>query len=85
MSMAPALEKGSIVAVIGSGAMGSGIAQVAASAGYQVRLFDTRPEAVAKAIAEIGKMYGKLVEKGRMSGEEAAAANARLHAVADLH
>jgi 3-hydroxybutyryl-CoA dehydrogenase len=85
MNMAAALEKGSIVAVIGSGAMGSGIAQVAASAGYEVRLFDTRAEAVAKAITDIGKMYGKLVEKGRMTGEDAAAAGARLQAVANLH
>jgi 3-hydroxybutyryl-CoA dehydrogenase len=83
--MATALEKGSVVAVIGSGAMGSGIAQVAAAAGYEVKLFDTRPEAVKKAIADIGAVYGKLVEKGRMSGDAAAAANARLHGVADLH
>lgn len=83
--MAAALEKGSIVAVIGSGAMGSGIAQVAAAAGYQVKLFDTRAEAVVKAIADIGKVYAKLVEKGRMTGEDAVAANARLHSVADLH
>jgi len=79
-----ALAQGSVVAVIGSGAMGSGIAQVAAAAGYQVRLFDTRPEAVDKAISEIGKVFGKLVEKGRMSGEDAAAARGRLHAVAAL-
>ena len=83
--MAPALEKGSTVAVIGSGAMGSGIAQVAASAGYQVRLFDTRPDAVIKAIGDIGKVYAKLVEKGRMSADDAQAANARLHCMADLH
>lgn len=83
--MAAALGKGSVVAVIGSGAMGSGIAQVAAAAGYEVKLFDTRPDAVAKAIADIGKVYGKLVEKGRMSGDEAGAANARLHSVASLH
>ncbi|HEY0062170.1 MAG TPA: 3-hydroxyacyl-CoA dehydrogenase PaaH [Telluria sp.] len=83
--MAAALEKDSIVAVIGSGAMGSGIAQIAAAAGYQVRLFDTRPDAVVKAIADIGKVYGKLVEKGRMRGEDAAAAHARLHRLTDLH
>lgn len=83
--MAPALEKGSIVAVIGSGAMGAGIAQVAASAGYQVRLFDTRPDALAKAIADIRAVYGKLVDKGRMTDQDAAAAGARLHALADLH
>lgn len=83
--MATALEKGSVVAVIGSGAMGSGIAQVAAAAGYEVKLFDTRLDAVQKAILEIGKVYAKLVEKGRMSETEAQAANARLHCVADLH
>ncbi|MES2149024.1 MAG: 3-hydroxyacyl-CoA dehydrogenase PaaH [Pseudomonadota bacterium] len=77
-----ALEAGSVVAVIGSGAMGSGIAQVAAAAGYQVRLYDTRPEAVARAIADIGKVYAKLVEKGRMPEAEAEAARARLHSVA---
>ena len=85
MSATAALKKGSIVAVIGSGAMGSGIAQVAAAAGYEVRLFDTRPEAVARAIADIGKIFIKLAEKGRMSSAEAVAASARLHPVADLH
>ena len=83
--MPTALETGSVVAVIGSGAMGAGIAQVAAASGYEVKLFDTRAEAVHKAIADIGKVYAKLVEKGRMSGADAHAANARLHAVADLH
>ena len=79
-----ALAKGSVVAVIGSGAMGSGIAQVAAASGYTVKLFDTRAEAVDKAIADIGKVYGKLVEKGKMSATDADAARARLHAVASL-
>ncbi|NHZ63123.1 3-hydroxyacyl-CoA dehydrogenase PaaH [Massilia genomosp. 1] len=79
-----ALEQGSIVAVIGSGAMGAGIAQVAAAAGYPVKLFDTRPGAVEKAIADIGKVYTTLVEKGRMSGAAAIAARARLHSVATL-
>ncbi len=83
--MAGALEKNSVVAVIGSGAMGSGIAQVAAASGFTVKLFDTRTEAVAKAIADIGKVYAKLVEKGRMSADDAAAANGRLHSVGDLH
>jgi 3-hydroxybutyryl-CoA dehydrogenase len=80
--MAHALEKGSVVAVVGSGAMGSGIAQVAAAAGHQVRLFDTRPEAVAKAIAGIGKAYDKLVEKGRMGAAEASLAHERLQPAA---
>lgn len=83
--MAQALPKGSIVAVVGSGAMGSGIAQVAAAAGHQVRLFDTRAEAVDKAIADIGKVFGKLVEKGRMGAAEADLARERLSGVASLH
>lgn len=79
-----ALDQDSIIAVIGSGAMGAGIAQVAAVAGYTVKLYDTRPEAVAKAIADIAKVFGKLVEKGRMSDADAGAARARLHAAAAL-
>jgi 3-hydroxybutyryl-CoA dehydrogenase len=76
-----ALAKGSLVAVIGSGAMGSGIAQVAAASGHEVRLFDTRPDAAAKAIGEIDKVYARLVEKGRMGAAEADLARERLQAV----
>jgi 3-hydroxybutyryl-CoA dehydrogenase len=79
-----ALAAGSTVGVIGSGAMGSGIAQVAASSGYKVRLFDTRPEAVEKALADITKAYGRLVEKGRMSAAEADTARARIAGAASL-
>ncbi len=78
------LEAGSLVAVVGSGAMGAGIAQVAASAGHQVILFDTRPDAAAKAIAGIGKVYARLVEKGRMSGAEAESAGGRLQVAASI-
>ncbi|QOY94020.1 3-hydroxyacyl-CoA dehydrogenase PaaC [Massilia sp. UMI-21] len=79
-----ALPKNSIVAVVGSGAMGAGIAQVAASAGHQVLLFDTRPEAADKAIAGIDKAYARLVEKGRMRLEDAEAACARLKRIGTL-
>lgn len=83
--MTMALPKGSIVAVVGSGAMGSGIAQVAAAAGHEVRLYDTRPEAVNKAIADIAKAYAKLVEKGRMGAAEADLAHERLQPAASLN
>jgi 3-hydroxybutyryl-CoA dehydrogenase len=82
--MMEGLAKGSIVAVVGSGAMGSGIAQIAAASGHEVRLFDTRPEAAAKAIGDIGKVYAKLVEKGRMGADEAELARARLQTVDTL-
>ncbi len=79
-----ALAAGSVVGVIGSGAMGSGIAQVAASAGYKVRLYDTRPEAVDKALGDITKAYGKLVEKGKMSAADADTARARIAGAGSL-
>jgi len=78
------LARGSIVAVIGSGAMGAGIAQVAAASGHEVRLFDTRPEAASKAIDAIGKVFTKLVDKGRMGAAEADLARERLQAVGSL-
>ena len=65
------LDKNCIVAVIGAGAMGSGIAQVAATAGHQVLLFDTRSEIVDKAIASLSLMLNKLVEKQKITLEKA--------------
>ena len=79
-----ALTRSRTVAVIGSGAMGAGIAQVAAAAGYTVQLFDTRPEAVAKAITDISAMFDKLASKGRMSTAEAHAASGHLRAATTL-
>ena len=79
-----ALSTSSLVAVIGSGAMGAGIAQTAASAGHQVALFDTRDGAAAKAIADIRKVYSRLVEKGRMTEADAQAAGARMHVAGSL-
>lgn len=79
-----AILPGSTIAVIGSGAMGAGIAQVAATAGHQVLLFDTRPDAAAKAIDGIGKTYAKLVEKGRMGAVESDLARERLKAIGSL-
>jgi len=79
-----ALAKENVVAVIGSGAMGAGIAQIAAAAGHGVRLFDTRPGAAAKAVADIGKVFDKLVDKGRMGAAEADLARERLQTVDTL-
>lgn len=79
-----AIPQGSTIAVIGSGAMGAGIAQVAATAGHQVLLFDTRDGAADKAIADIGKTYAKLVEKGRMGAVESDLARERLTRISSL-
>lgn len=56
--------------VVGAGFMGAGIAQVAAQAGYQVRLYDIAPAAVEKGMAGINKILSKNVEKGKLSQTE---------------
>ncbi|NBO83671.1 MAG: hypothetical protein EBU75_12915, partial [Betaproteobacteria bacterium] len=48
--MAAALPVSTPIAVVGAGAMGAGIAQVAASAGHRVMLLDNRPGAAAQAV-----------------------------------
>jgi 3-hydroxybutyryl-CoA dehydrogenase len=55
------------VIVVGSGLMGSGIAQVCAQAGIQVFLNDVSPEALDKAIKNIEWSVGKFIEKGKLA------------------
>ena len=52
--------------VIGAGTMGNGIAQVAATSGYQVTCMDVQPAALEKAKATIAKSTAKLLEKGTL-------------------
>ena len=58
------------VGIIGSGTMGSGIAQVAATAGCSVKLYDTNQAALDKAEAALDKILNRLIEKGRIDAEE---------------
>lgn len=58
------------VGIVGAGAMGSGIAQVAAMAGHQTVLFDTYPSAVAKAQKNLITTLEKLATKGKISSSE---------------
>ncbi|MEY8869658.1 3-hydroxyacyl-CoA dehydrogenase NAD-binding domain-containing protein [Meridianimaribacter flavus] len=58
------------VGIIGSGTMGSGIAQVAATAGCSVKLYDTNQAALDKAKASLEKILNRLIEKGRIDTEE---------------
>ncbi len=67
------MDKTMKVAVIGAGTMGSGIAQIAAQAGHSVMLFDTRADAVAKALSSLDKTFTKLVDKGKLNVDEARA------------
>ena len=72
------------IAVIGAGAMGQGIAQIAAQAGSQVKLFDKDPSASARARQSVSAQWDKLVAKGKMDAEAAAACLARLALPASL-
>lgn len=66
------------IGIIGSGAMGSGIAQIAATAGHPVTLLDAKPEALVRAKEKLAKVMNRLVEKGRKTEEEAAAIQNRI-------
>jgi len=61
--------------VIGAGTMGNGIAQVAATSGYQVTCMDVMPAALEKAKAEIAKSTAKLLKKGTITQEGKASAD----------
>ena len=54
------------VGIVGTGAMGRGIAQIAAQAGSTVKLFDVQPDASQKAKAELAVQWDKLVAKNRL-------------------
>ncbi|MBI5823765.1 MAG: 3-hydroxybutyryl-CoA dehydrogenase [Chloroflexi bacterium] len=62
--------------IIGAGTMGNGIAQVAATSGYQVSCMDVIPAALEKAKATISKSTGKLLEKGTITAEQKSSADA---------
>src|SRR4051812_10855688 len=73
-----------IVGVAGAGAMGRGIAQIAAQAGSSVFLYDTQPEAVQRALQDLGAQWDRLQDKGRMDAATVQACKGRLHAAASL-
>lgn len=72
------------IGIIGSGAMGAGIAQVVAAAGHPVRLLDQHAGPLERAVAGIEANLRKLVDKGTMSAEAAGLAAARLRPTAYL-
>ncbi len=55
--------------VLGAGAMGRGIVQVAAAGGMNVKVFDARRESVDDAVAFIGTMFTRAAERGRITVE----------------
>ena len=73
------------VGVVGAGAMGQGIAQIAAQAGSAVKLFDIQAGASSQAIQRIGAQWDTLVEKTKLTTEQANRYKQQLHAVNSLN
>tara|TARA_B100001113_G_scaffold228615_1_gene187652 strand:- start:258 stop:1106 length:849 start_codon:yes stop_codon:yes gene_type:complete len=73
------------IAVIGSGQMGNGIAQVAASAGYTVTMVDIKEEFLNKGMDTITRSLNKLVSKERVTQEAADAAISRITTSTDTN
>jgi 3-hydroxybutyryl-CoA dehydrogenase len=73
------------VLVIGAGQMGSGIAQVCAKAGFDVKLNDMKEEYFQRGLANITKNLSRNVEKGRMTEEEKSQVLSRISKSLDLN
>ena len=73
------------ITVLGSGVMGHGIAQVSATAGYNVVLRDIKQEFLDKAMEKIHWSLDKLVTKEKISKEEGDAIFSRITPVVDLN
>ncbi|WP_406564953.1 3-hydroxyacyl-CoA dehydrogenase PaaH [Mangrovitalea sediminis] len=70
MTAGDALSRQAVVAVVGAGTMGAGIAQVAAQYGHEVLLFDQQRETVEKALAATAAGLEKLVGRGKLAADE---------------
>ena len=78
-----ASKKDLLIGITGAGAMGRGIAQVAAAGGVKVRLYDLNADQAKEAVEFIGKMLGRAAEKGQMSADDVAAAMGRIETITD--
>jgi 3-hydroxybutyryl-CoA dehydrogenase len=72
------------VCVIGSGTMGSGIAQVSAQAGYETTMIDVKQEFLERGMGIVKSSLGKFVQKEKIKQEDMNKALARLHTSTDM-
>lgn len=79
-----ALSPESVVAVLGSGTMGRGIARVAAGAGHRVVLYDIDANALHSARVDLKRFLDRDVEKARLSEEQADAISGRIEFTSDV-
>ncbi len=77
-------QEGLVVGVVGAGAMGRGIAQVAATGGCAVKLYDANGQSSLDALAQIDGLLTRAADKGRMSADEAEAAVSRIEILSDM-
>ncbi len=73
------------IGIIGSGAMGTGIAQVAATAGNEAVIYDTNPAALEKAKSQLHATLNKLAEKGKISLTDAGHIFGRIFFGSSIH
>lgn len=78
------LNNNSIIGVAGAGAMGSGIAQVAATCGHQVFLFDNSSAQIEKSRDALYSTLNKLEEKSKITAEQNAAIKSRINFTCEL-
>jgi 3-hydroxybutyryl-CoA dehydrogenase len=71
-------ESNSVIGIAGAGAMGTGIAHVASSAGHRVIVFDIEPAMLEKARRNLASTLEKLVERKKITGEESASVSERI-------
>ena len=72
------------VGIIGAGTMGSGIAQVAATADCKVKIFDLNQDALDKAKTALEKILNRLIEKGRIDAVEKNRIQGNISYVSDM-
>lgn len=72
------------IGILGAGSMGSGIAQVASQSGHEVVLFDTNAEQLDKAKGKLAKIMARLVEKGRVTSEDAEGIQGRISYITSM-
>jgi 3-hydroxybutyryl-CoA dehydrogenase len=72
------------VGIVGAGAMGRGIAQIAAQAGSTVWLYDTQPSAIEGSLNMLEEQWNKLAAKGKLEPAQVEAYRARIKPAADL-
>lgn len=72
------------IGVLGAGSMGSGIAQIAATAGHDVIIVDAKETALNNAQSKLSKVMDRLIEKGKYSSEEATAIQDRITYKTDI-